>query len=69
MCHSQNIKTEDDTFAALRRTPAEQMRLVVREMNREKKSPAQLRVELKKHGWTVLEYQDALAALLNRQAT
>lgn len=52
--------TQDDTIRILKRTPFAELRMIVRNMNREKYSSYKTRAAVKRHGWTIEEYKDKL---------
>lgn len=60
MCHSQNTRTEDETFAALKRAPFNEMRLIIRDLNSKSANLPRLKAALKRNGWTVDLYQTVL---------
>jgi hypothetical protein len=52
--------TEDDTFNTLRRTPFEQVKEIIIEMNRRFQSIQEKTIVLEEHGWDINEYEDLL---------
>ena len=53
--------TEEDTFRRLRRTPFQDMRLIVRDANRRNVDKRAIIKQLIFAGWSVLEYNQHLA--------
>ena len=58
------MQTEQDTFNRLKRMPFEQMRQIVRELNRTRQD-RRVSKAINDSGWNVMEYHKALAKAIN----